>query len=52
MSNNSFYCDGCGEPKHKCYCAEECSTCDKKLKDCIGDSDTGECPNKIEKSND
>lgn len=42
----SFFCDGCGEPKYKCYCAEDCPTCNKKLIDCIGDSDTGECPNK------
>lgn len=47
MIKKSFYCDGCGEPKYKCYCNEDCPTCEKKLKDCIGDSDTGECPNKI-----
>ena len=49
MIKESFYCDGCGEPKHKCYCSEDCPTCEKKLKDCIGDSDDGECPNKIQK---
>ena len=39
-----FWCDGCGEPRYKCYCDEECPFCDKKLKDCIGDSDSGYCP--------
>ena len=41
--SESFYCNGCGEPRYKCYCEEECKFCDKKLKDCIGDS--GYCPN-------
>ncbi len=42
------FCDGCGELLHKCYCAEDCPTCKKKLKDCIADSDTGYCPNKVD----
>jgi hypothetical protein len=41
-----FWCNGCGEPKYKCYCDEQCPTCDKKLKDCIGESESGYCPNK------
>ena len=41
----AFYCNGCGEPRYKCYCHEDCPFCDKKLKDCIGDSDSGYCPN-------
>ena len=40
---DQFWRDGCGEPNYKCYCGEDCPTCDKKLKDCIGDSDTGDC---------
>lgn len=40
--NNSL-CDGCGEPRYKCYCNIDCQHCGKKLVFCIGDSDTGEC---------
>lgn len=43
---NSPFCDGCGELKYKCYCDEDCPTCDKKLINCIRESETGECPNK------
>lgn len=46
MKNKSFWCNGCGEPTYKCYCDVECKTYNKKLKDCIGDSETGDCPNK------
>lgn len=41
---NNFWCDGCGEPRYKCYCNVDCQNCGKKLVKCIGDSDTGECP--------
>ncbi len=44
----SFWCDGCGEPTYKCYCDEDCKTCNKKLKDCIADSDDGYCQNRME----
>lgn len=40
-----FWCEGCGEPRYKCYCDEGCPYCDKKLKDCTGESDTGYCDN-------
>lgn len=43
--NQSFWCDGCGEPTYKCYCDEQCPTCDKKTINCIGDSEDGYCPN-------
>lgn len=43
---NDFYCDGCGEPKYKCYCENVCASCGKKEYDCISESDTGECPKK------
>lgn len=42
----NFWCDGCGEPRYKCYCNEDCPHCGKKLVKCIGDSETGECPQK------
>ena len=41
---NNFWCNGCGEPVHKCYCDEDCPFCDKKLKDCSGESEDGRCP--------
>jgi len=46
-STMSFYCNGCGEPKHKCYCDNICPTCGRKEYDCSSDSPDGECPNKI-----
>ena len=43
---NNFWCDGCGEPRYKCYCKNICLTCGKKEYDCISESETGECPSK------
>ena len=39
----SFGCEGCGEPRYKCYCDEDCPYCKKKLIACIGESDSGWC---------
>ena len=38
---NNFWCNGCGEPRYKCYCDEDCPHCDKKLVKCTSDSETG-----------
>lgn len=39
----SFWCEGCGEPRYKCYCNEDCPHCGKKLTICIAESDDGWC---------
>lgn len=40
----SFWCEGCGEPRYKCYCDNVCEFCGKLEKDCIAESDSGYCP--------
>lgn len=40
-----FWCEGCGEPRYKCYCNEDCPFCTKKLKDCSSQSESGYCDN-------
>lgn len=42
--NESFWCEGCGEPRYKCYCNKDCSFCNKKLSTCIAESESGWCP--------
>lgn len=39
----SFWCEGCGEPRYKCYCNDDCPYCGKKLTACIAESDDGWC---------
>ena len=39
----SFWCEGCGEPRYKCYCDEDCPHCGRKLLTCIAESDDGWC---------
>lgn len=43
QKKESFWCDGCGEPRYKCYCDEDCPHCGKKLLICIAESETGWC---------
>ena len=43
----AYACSDCGEISYKCYCGEDCPTCDKKLYDCIAKSDTGYCINDL-----
>lgn len=40
----SFWCEGCGEPRYKCYCDVLCKHCGKKEIDCSGESESGWCP--------
>jgi|SRR5271166_2728300 len=46
VKNDHFWCDGCGEPRYKCYCENVCPDCGKKEYRCIAESDTGICPGK------
>lgn len=35
---HDFWCEGCGEPRYKCYCDNICPYgCGKWEKDCLGD---------------
>lgn len=40
----TFYCEGCGEPRYKCWCDEECQFCGELAITCMGQSDSGYCP--------
>lgn len=42
--SESFWCEGCGEPRYKCYCDNVCKFCGKLEKDCIAESESGYCP--------